>query len=146
MNTQVIGRTVVLLACGFLVSGLAQTAFGQSRPVARVFVQADGGFDLLMTAALEKKHLPVSVVTDKSQADFEVGATHSSNEAGVKLVDLKNGDVIFAYSAAGKSERRAEKTAAEACAEHMRSVVAARRALRKPKLFGLMSKDPAFDF
>jgi len=136
----------LVLAAGICSSGLLYARQPAVRPQARIYVQADNGFDLYLTAALEKKHVPVNVVTDKSQADFEVGASHSANEAGVKLVDLSNGDVIFAYSTWAKSEHKAEQTAADAFAKRVNNAIEVRRAHRRSKLSALLKKNPAFDF
>jgi hypothetical protein len=134
-------------AAVFLLGGLA---WPQSTPVSqpslRVFVQQARGFDLYISAAFEKKHVPVSVVLDKAQADIEVAATRFGDETDVKVTSVQSGDMVYEWSAIGKSERRMEKAAAEACADRLNRVIAARKYPRKSKLSTALQRDPAFDF
>jgi hypothetical protein len=110
---------------------------------ARIYVDASDGFDILLTAALEKQHVPLAVTADKSKAAFVLeGSAGADKTASVRLVDLKSGDVIFAYSAAGKSTIHAQRTAAESCAKRLGAAM--HEAPLKRVM--LLSKDPALDF
>ncbi len=115
---------------------------------ARVFVDAADGFNVYLTAAIEKQHVPVTVTIDKSQADYEVGGTHDGNEAGIRLVDLKSQRVVFAYSVERRSAGRAQQAAAAEFARRLAVTVnpPLRSRRHSSKLATLLARDPAFDF
>ena len=102
---------------------------------ARIFVEPGTGFDVYLTAALEKRHVPLTVTTEKSKADYAI-----ESESGIRLVNLRNGDVVFAWPMEGKAaENRRD---AEACARTLAHSVQA-PSDRKPSH---RSKDPVWDF
>src|SRR6266536_6274655 len=105
-------RSVVsgLAACTAVVSLFAiQPAPTQTN----VYIDAMGGFSSYLAAAFRVKAVPLAVVADRRQADFELmgmaeskdpGLAHSllnqngSNErATISMVNLKTGAVVFAY-------------------------------------------------
>jgi hypothetical protein len=107
----------------------------------RVFVEASDGFDTYLAAALQKKKVPVVLVADRERADYELqgvsdhqkagwakvvflGQIHSDEQASVKLVEIKSGEIVFAYAVNKKNSLHGRQTAAEACAKHMKDVVA----------------------
>jgi len=47
-----------------------------------------------------------------------------TKQAGIKLVNIKTGEVVFAYAVNKKNSLHGRQTAAEACAKHMNEVVA----------------------
>lgn len=100
---------------------------------AKIFVSANSGFDVYLAAALQKKNVPVSVVAGREVADYELYAVSSQHDVGrakvvflgeagpevdasVELVDLKTGEVVFAYAVHKKSASRGLQSPAEACA------------------------------
>lgn len=106
----------------------------------KIYVEASDGFDNYLTAALQKKKVPVTVTTTKSSADYELdgvsdhqkpgwaktvflGQIHSDDQASVKLVNLKSGDVVFSYAVNKKNTLHGRQTAAEACAKHLKDIV-----------------------
>jgi TolB-like protein len=109
-------------------------------PGSKIYVDAEKGFDAYLTAALGKKKVPVSVVTDKEKADYvlEGLATHEekgwaskiflghrdTSEATIKLIDIKSGDVVYAYAVHKKNSVHANQSTAEACAKHMKEAIA----------------------
>jgi len=139
-----------LMLAGFLVAGLIQAQTNTSIPPnARIYVDAGDGFDIFLTAALEKKHVPITVTTDKTKADFVlegfsehdkmrtgtlVSTTRSStfltgartdDTASVRLVDVKSGNVIFAYAVDRRATIHGRQTAAESCAKHLGASIGA---------------------
>jgi co-chaperonin GroES (HSP10) len=107
----------------------------------RIYIEAGDGFDTYLTAALQKKKVPVVVVVDKDKAEYELsgvsdhqkagwakvvfmGQIHSDEQASVKLVNIKTGEVVFAYAGNKKNSMHGRQTAAEACAKHMMEAVA----------------------
>ena len=97
----------------------------------------DGGFDISLVAAIVKKQLPVVVVADKAKADYEISGISQSDKAGwakmlflgtdasneqasIKVVDLKSGEVVFGYNVKKENSARGRQSAAEACAKHLK--------------------------
>jgi hypothetical protein len=150
-------KTFILV--GLLAAGAVNGHSGTVIPSnARIYIDADGGFNIFLTAALEKKHVPLTVTTDKSKADFalqgysERGAK-SDDEASVRLVDLKSADVVFAWSVDKRETVHGLQTAADECAKHLRAAMQKKpqiadngiKAAAK-KLQVWPSKDPALNF
>jgi len=104
----------------------------------RVYVAPmDGGFDTFLVAAIVKKQVPVTVVTDKTKADYEISGIAESEKAGwakmlfmgseqsrelasVEVVDLASGDVVYGYAVHKGNSYRGKQSAAEACAKHLK--------------------------
>jgi hypothetical protein len=107
----------------------------------RVFVAPmPNGFDNYITAGLQQKKVPVIVVADRSKADFEIsgvaetdkagwakmlflGSQQTSETASVKMVSLKSGTVVFAYTVNKGNSVRGKQSAGEACAKHIREKI-----------------------
>jgi hypothetical protein len=133
-----IAVTVFILSVASSFIGLAE-----DRTVAsgsKVFVEAADGFDTYLDAALRKKHVPLVVVTDKEKADYALegvsdhvkagwakivftGQVHSDEQAGIRLINIQTGEVVFAYAVNKKNSLHGRQTAAEACAKHLKEVV-----------------------
>jgi hypothetical protein len=135
----------LLLGLGLIWSLLSFSALAQNAksipPGSKIYIEAADGFDTYLAAALEKKHVPVTVVAAKEKADYELsgvadhqkpgwakialmGQIHSDDQASVKLVDLKSGEVVFAYAVNKKNTLHGKQTAAEACAKHLKQAMA----------------------
>jgi hypothetical protein len=148
-----------LLFAGLLAAG---SVYGQSGGVipsnARIFIDANQGFNIFLTAALEKKHVALTVTTDKSRADFALQGfsrrdAGSDDEASVRLVNLKSAEVVFAWSVEKTETVHGMQTAADACAKHLRAAMqkkpqladnAIKAAAKKLQVWP--SRDPALDF
>jgi hypothetical protein len=130
----------VLILAGLLAAGSIH-AEGATivRSNTRIYVDAASGLDIYLTAALEKKHVPLSVTTDKSKADYELEAA-----TDVRLIDLKNGDVVFAWAGEKKPALHGRQTA-EACAKRLAASVHSSHPSERRRYTG-SSKDPALDF
>lgn len=106
----------------------------------KIYIDAADGFDTYLTAALQKKHVPLVVVENKEGADFELsgvsdhqkpgwaktlalGQVHSDDQASVKLTNIKNGEVVFAYAVNKKNTLHGRQTVAEACAKHLKEIM-----------------------
>jgi hypothetical protein len=108
---------------------------------AHVFVAPMGnGFENYLIAGLQKKHVPVVVVTDRSLAEYEITGVASSERAGwakmlflssqashesagIKMVDLSTGRVVFAYAVDKPNSVRGKQSAGEACAKHLKEKI-----------------------
>lgn len=108
---------------------------------ARVYVAPmANGFDNYVIAGVQKKKVPVVIVADRSKAEFEVtgiaetdkagwakmlfmGSQQTNESASVKMVNLKTGAVVFAYSVNKVNSVRGKQSAGEACAKHMKEKI-----------------------
>lgn len=108
---------------------------------ARVYVAPmANGFDNYIVAGLQQKKVPVIVLADRNKADYEVSGVAETDKAGwakmmflgsqqtnetasVKMVNLKTGTVIFAYSVNKSNSVRGKQSAGEACAKHIREKI-----------------------
>jgi hypothetical protein len=52
-----------------------------------------------------------------------MGSQQTNESASVKMVNLKNGSVVFAYSVNKTNSVRGKQSAAEACAKHMKEKI-----------------------
>jgi hypothetical protein len=108
---------------------------------ARFFIgPIEGGYDIYLAAAMHKKEVPIVIVTDKSKADFELsgvtqsekagwaktifmGNTSTAEQASIKVVNLKNGTVVFGYNVNKSSSARGKQSSAESCAKHLKEKI-----------------------
>lgn len=130
------------ILAGLLASGLAGAENAIVIPSdAVIYIDAADGFDVFVNAAFEKKHVPLTVTTDKSRADYAIEETgkRSSDEAAIRLVNLRNGEVVLAWVVDGKFHSR---QSAEAMAKRLALTVHPVGS-HKASAF---SKDPALDF
>jgi hypothetical protein len=104
---------------------------------ARLYVAPiSNGFETYITAGIEKKKVPVVVVADRSKAEYELTGVSDSDKAGwakmlflgsqqtneaasIKIVNLKTGNVVFAYSVNKTNSVRGTQSAGEAVAKHI---------------------------
>jgi hypothetical protein len=74
----------------------------------------------------DKADFELSGVSDHQKAGWAkvvfMGQIHSDEQASVKLVNLKTGEVVFAYAVNKKNSMHGRQTAAEACAKHMKEL------------------------
>jgi hypothetical protein len=108
---------------------------------AKVYVAPiSGGFENYIIAGLRNKKVPLTVVIDRSKADYEIsgvsdsekagwakmlfiGSQNSNEQASIKISDLKTGAVIFGYSVHKTNSVRGRQSAGEACAKHIKQIV-----------------------
>jgi hypothetical protein len=104
---------------------------------ARLYVAPiQNGFETYIVAGLEKKKVPIVLVGDRSKADYELSGVSESDKAGwakmlflgsqqtnesssIKIVNLKTGNVVFAYSVNKTNSFRGKQSAGEAVAKHI---------------------------
>jgi len=80
------------------------------------------------------------IVEQRDQADFEISGSaesqkastakkvimldwHSTEQASVRVTDLKSSEVVFAYSVHKASSAHGKQSSAEACAKHLKEVI-----------------------
>ena len=107
----------------------------------RIFIAPmEGGFENFIVAGFQKKQVPLVVVIDRSKADYELtgisdsekagwakmffmGSEQSREEASVKVADVRNGTLVFAYSVHKGNSYRGKQSAGEACAKHLKQII-----------------------
>ena len=107
----------------------------------KVFVAPiSDGFENYVIAGLRNKKVPLTVVMDRSKADYEIsgvsdsekagwakmlfiGSENSNEQASIKILDLRTGAVIFGYSVHKTNSVRGKQSAGEACAKHIKTIV-----------------------
>lgn len=114
-------------------------------PGSKVFIAPmENGFENNLKAALQAKKVPVVVVDDKAQAQFEISGHaesqkastakkvifldwHSNEQASIQVVNLQSSEVVFAYSANKMSSVHGKKSSAEACAKHLKEKIESKK-------------------
>src|SRR5258708_28860146 len=134
-------RIAVAVCCGLVVGLGARAADEEPAKAipagAKVFITPADGFEENLKDALVAKQVPLTVVDDKSKADYEIvshaqtqkagaakkilmGSWHSKEEASIQVNDLKSGEVAFAYSYHADDSAHGRKSSAESCAKHLK--------------------------
>jgi hypothetical protein len=108
---------------------------------ARIYVAPMvNGFDNYIVAGLQQKKVPVVVVALREKAEYEItgvaetdkagwakmlfmGSQQTSETASIKMVNLKTGTVVFAYSVNKGNSVRGKQSAGEACAKHIKKKI-----------------------
>lgn len=156
MKHQIFLGVLVLLATGYSQSSGAQqqpaasaqqsqTAQETKPPQAqtkisagsKVFVAAMGGFETPFKKAMADKKVPLEMVEQREQAEYEItgasesrkastakkvilGSWHSDEEASIKVASIKTGEIVYAYSVHKQDSAHGQKSTAEACAKHLK--------------------------
>lgn len=116
MKSNIIVAAVLLLALCAFPQASGQAANKVIPPNAKVFVAPmPDGFDEYLKAAIEKKKVPVEIVTDKDKADFQITGQadtqkastakkvilwdwRSNEQASIQITNLTTSEVVLAYS------------------------------------------------
>src|SRR6185312_3291596 len=117
-----------------------------------VYVTPDNGFEVNIVAAFQKKHVPVTIVTDKVRADYvlmpndvvihkESGAgkvarclfaycagIEDSGSVSVQLVDTRTKAIVWGYNVAKQRAAKNRQSMAEAIAKHFKKDFLEKRA------------------
>jgi hypothetical protein len=106
----------------------------------RVYIAPMEGFETYLAAALRKKEVPLVIVTERDQADFEISGTHETKNAGwaktifmgdvrgsatasMQVVNLKTKVVVYADSSHRGSANRGERSTAEKLAKYLKQKI-----------------------
>lgn len=133
--TIIIASLVVLI---LLSAGTAAQTLNAIPLNSKVYIAPMDGFETYLKAAIAKKHVPLQVVEQREQADFEIlgksdsqrASTakkvlmwdwRSTEEASINVVNLKTSEVAFAYSFHQQSSNHGKQSSAEACAKHLKN-------------------------
>ncbi|OLE55113.1 MAG: hypothetical protein AUG51_05645 [Acidobacteria bacterium 13_1_20CM_3_53_8] len=98
------------------------------------------GFDSYLAAAFRKKGVPLVIVADREQADFEITGTHETKKAGwaktiflgdarssasasIQIVNVRTRVVVYADSSHRGSANRGERSTAEKLAKYLKKKI-----------------------
>jgi hypothetical protein len=104
---------------------------------AKVFVAPMGGFEKPFKKALADKKVPLEMVEQREQAEYEItgasetkkastakkvilGSWHSDEDASIKVANLKTGEIVYAYAVHKQDSAHGQRSTAEACAKHLK--------------------------
>ncbi|HVS81480.1 MAG TPA: hypothetical protein VHE60_07080 [Pyrinomonadaceae bacterium] len=105
----------------------------------KVYIAPMDGFETYLAAAFRKKEVPLTMVTDRDQADFEITGTHEKKNAGwaktifvspspsasasMQVVNLKTKVVVYADSSHRTTANRGERSTAEKLAKYLKKKI-----------------------
>ena len=142
-NRRVVSMVFFLIAAAVIAqAGEKNAPPSQKIPKgAKVFVAPIAqGFDSFLKDAIAKKKVPVEITTNRDQADYEITGTaetqkastakilimgnwHSREEASITLSNIKNGEVVWAYSVHQEASTHGKRSSAESCAKHLKDAI-----------------------
>jgi hypothetical protein len=103
----------------------------------KVYIAPMDGFETYLKSAISKKNVPIVMVEEREKADYELtgvseskkataakkvimGSWHSTEDASIKISNLKTGEVVYAYSVHKENSTHGKQSSAEACAKHLK--------------------------
>jgi hypothetical protein len=131
---------IVLAAASLVALPKEKTAEKPIPPQSKLYLAPMNGFETDLRSAIEAKHVPVQLVSEREQADFEIkgsadsqkagaakkiimGSWHSKEEASVQVFDVKTSEMVYAYSYHNDNSMHGKKSAAESIAKHLKDKV-----------------------
>ncbi len=98
------------------------------------------GFDTHLKTALSTKKVPVEVVANRDESEYEITGTsesqkagtakklimgnwHSREEASIRVSNIKTSEVVWAYSVHLEASTHGKRSSAESCAKHLKEAI-----------------------
>jgi hypothetical protein len=141
---RLVSLLALLMATTVSISQAKEKNAPPSQKIAKgskVFVApiADG-YETYLKDAIASKKVPVEIVANREQAEYEITGTaesqkasaakkiimgnwHSREEASITLSNIKSGEVVWAYSVHEESSTHGKRSSAESCAKHLKEVI-----------------------
>src|SRR5689334_15220390 len=141
MFSKLTGAALVLAATTSLLFSQGAPPQKAIPPGSKIFLSpVEGGFENYLAAGLYRKKVPVAIVNNRDQADYELtsvaetekagwakilfmGNDSSREQAGIKLTKIDTGEVVFAYAVHKGMSAKGKQSAAEACAKHLKKQI-----------------------
>lgn len=148
LTVKVSVLALITIACASVVIAQDTTGVTQNAAVtqdtriprnSKVYIAPMDGFETYLAAAFRKKEVPLIMVTDREQADFEITGTHEkknaswaktifvnpspSASASMQVVNLKTKVVVYADSSYRTSASRGERSTAEKLAKYLKKKI-----------------------
>ncbi|HET9366012.1 MAG TPA: hypothetical protein VFP71_13465 [Candidatus Angelobacter sp.] len=106
----------------------------------KIYVAPMDGFENYVIAGIMKKKVPVAIVADRNKAEYEIrggsetekanwakmwflGSDHSNDQASIAVLEIKTGNVVFAYSVNKHSSVRGKQSTGEAIGKHLNEAI-----------------------
>jgi hypothetical protein len=106
----------------------------------RIYVAPMGGFENYVIAGILKKKVPVTIVSDRDKAEYEIrgaaetekagwakmlfmGSQNTNEQASINVQEIKSGSVVFAYSVNKLNAVRGKQSAGEAIGKHLNEAI-----------------------
>jgi len=141
-NVAIVFVLLLVAAVSTALAGEKNAPPSQKIPKgAKVFVAPiAGGYDTYLKDAIAKKKVPVEIVANRDQADYEITGTaesqkastakkvilgnwHSREEASITLSNIKSAEVVWAYSVHQEASAHGQRSSAESCAKHLKEAI-----------------------
>ena len=133
-----INKILVLVAFVIALSTMAYSQDANSTRIpanSKVYINDMDGFETYVTAALQKKKLPLTIVAERDKADFEIKGSVEKQKAGwaktifvsplpeidatMQIINIKTGVVAYSNSSTKNAARRGRKGSAEHLAKNL---------------------------
>jgi len=144
---------LAIVISGQAVIAMAQNAPQQPSSIpagSKVFINPIDGFETWLVAGLHKKKVPLTIVAERDHADFEISGTMQIVEpskwekiaaiaarvadeptyistrvdVAISVRNIKTDEIVYGY--AWRGTRKAQQSAAEACAKHIKAKIEGR--------------------
>lgn len=138
MKKLIVSIVLILAFSCFAFAQAAEISTPETKIPAnsKVFIAPmEGGFETYVTAAIQKKKIPLLIVGTREQADFEIKGSVEKQKAGwaktifisplpsidstMQVVNLKTGIVAYSISSTKSNARRGRKGSAEHLAKNL---------------------------
>lgn len=130
---------VFLLSVSFFAGASFAASAPKIRRDAKFFVEP-GEFGTYIVSAIQKKGVPVRLVSEKDAADYIISATAESEKAGwartlalgqtgsnenasINVIDAKTKEIIWGYNVHKRNSVHGKQSSAEACAKHLKEII-----------------------
>ena len=110
------------------------------RSGSKIYVAPMGGFENYVIAGILKKKVPVSLVSARDKAEYEIrgsaetekagwakmlflGSQNTNEQASINVSEIATGNVVFAYSVNKLNSVRGKQSAGEAIGKHLNEAI-----------------------
>lgn len=138
MKKTILLTTLILAFSCFALGQAAEVTTPETRIPAnsKIYIAPmEGGFETYITAAIQKKKIPLLIVATREQADFEIKGSVEKQKAGwaktifvspmpsidstMQVINVKTGVVAYSISSTKSNARRGRKGSAEHLAKNL---------------------------
>jgi hypothetical protein len=129
---KIVLTMIAAAACAFALEPIATNS--------KMYVAPANGFENYVSAAIMNKGVPVTIVTDREQADYVIetaqetqkagwakilvkGDMRSSENASMRIVNARTGAVVYAYQYDNGSSFRGKQSSSESLAKWLKKYI-----------------------
>ncbi len=130
---------MVILLCPALLPAQNSSPLAHIASGTTVFIEPMGGFETDLTAAMIKKHVPLTITGEESKAALVITGSSQENKAGwaktifvtpspaehasIQVKDSASGQVVYAYAWDELGAVHGRQSAAEGIAKHLKEFI-----------------------